>query len=1463
MLAALVALLGCIFVLPAQSQCVSLNSAGTLYVQNFDSLAISGMSSALPAGWLLAESGTNANATYTAGTGSGTGGDTYSFGAASSTERALGGLQSGSLIPQFGACFINNTGAALGSLSIAYVGEQWRLGAVGRVDRLDFAYSLDASSLTTGTWTDVNTLDFTAPVTAGTAGALDGNAIANRTALSHQITGLNIPSGATFYIRWQDFNATSSDDGLAVDDFSLQASALVIQPDLSITSVSQAEGNSGTTPFTFTVNLSTPAGPAGVSFDIAAVAGTATIGTDFAANSLTGVSIPSGSSSYQFTVLVNGDTVAEGNETFTVVVSNITGANPTGGTVTGTGTIQNDDAGVDLSIAAISLPEGNSGTTTFTFTVLLSAPAPVGGVTFDIATSSGTATSGTDFVANSLTGQVIPEGATSYLFNVLVNGDSAAEPDETFSVTVTNVSGAVVLAGTATGTIVTDDITRIHAVQGSGSTSPLSGQTVSVEGIVTMISQGPGTLLGFFIQEPDALVDADPLTSEGMFIFTNATPASVQLGDLVRVTGLVTEFGTAPNSLTEIGTPAASPVVQFVSSNNGLPAFTQVSLPVATAGDLERFEGMRVRFSQTLTVSDHFNLAQYGELGLSVNGRLMQPTNVIDPNDASPAGTTSSGSTNVSAVLAKADLNARSSIILDGSPTTFAATVPFLDPVTNTIRLGSTLNDMTGVLGQLGGTHRVYPDVAPVITHASRPSTAPDVGGNVRVASLNVLNYFNGDGVGGGFPTSRGATTAAEFLRQRAKVIQAVLGLNADVVGLLEIENDGTGPNSAIQDLVNGLNAATAPGTWALIPDPTGYSATPGGSDLIKPAIIFRPGNVAPVGDSLTSSDSAFSSGRSPVAQTFRLLSNDERFTLVVNHFKSKGSGGGGLDADQGDGQGFYNNRRKLQATALLGFMSSLTAATPRIITMGDFNAYEQEDPMDILREGGLTTIVNDDYSYLFDGQSGSLDHALGTSALMTTVSGAAHWHINADEPAFLDYNVENKATAGCSTACTLPDYFAASPFRAADHDPIVVGLQLNAAQFTVTPSAGSNGSINPSTPQAVTQGQTFPFTVTPDAGYVATVGGTCGGALVGNAYTTATITANCTVVATFSLDVTANVASHDFNDDGRSDVLWKGPAGEVELWLMDGGTVLSQHQLLGGGTGYFISQVADFNGDGRADLVWQSGDGASLLWLMDGGTVAGAADLFGGGTNWRVRHIGDFNGNGRADLVWEESVTGATSIWLMNGGSFVSGADLVGPNTGWRIGHVADFNGDGKSDLVWEHSSGAASLWLMDGTSYLGGMDLVGSGTGWRVKHVGDFNGDGRADLLWEHTSGATNLWLMNGAALLGGGVGLVGGGSGYEVKAVGDFNGDGRQDLLWQSAQGAVLVWLMNGGTVLGTADLVGANSGYEVQWVRDYNGDGRADLLWRNTVDGSTLLWFMNGTTVTSTVGLRGPTNQLPEP
>lgn len=333
-----------------KAQTVSLTTLGSASTQNFNTLnntAGSTTNNLTITGWFMTETGGGArdNEQYGVDTGGSNIGDTYSYGTAGNTDRAIGAVQSGTLVSIIGASFTNNTGGTITSLDIAYTGEQWRIGntAASRDDRMDFSYNLTATDLTTGTWTDVNAGDFINPIkTNGTAIALDGNNAANKTAITFSITGLNIANGATFWIRWNDLNASGADDGLAIDDFSITPQGTMPDPDLTVNDVSQVEGNSGTTTFTYTVSLSAPAGAGGVTFDIATADGTGTdADDDYDSQTLTSQTITAGNSTYNFNVTVNADANCEANETFFVNVTNVTGATVTDGQ--GQGTITNDE----------------------------------------------------------------------------------------------------------------------------------------------------------------------------------------------------------------------------------------------------------------------------------------------------------------------------------------------------------------------------------------------------------------------------------------------------------------------------------------------------------------------------------------------------------------------------------------------------------------------------------------------------------------------------------------------------------------------------------------------------------------------------------------------------------------------------------------------------------------------------------------------------------------------------------------------------------------------------------------------------------------------------------------------------------------------------------------------------------------------------------------------------------------
>ncbi|MBN1313846.1 MAG: ExeM/NucH family extracellular endonuclease, partial [Anaerolineales bacterium] len=326
-----------------------------------------------------------------------------------------------------------------------------------------------------------------------------------------------------------------------------------------------------------------------------------------------------------------------------------------------------------------------------------------------------------------------------------------------------------------------------------------------------------------------------------------------------------------------------------------------------------------------------------------------------------------------------------------------------------------------------------------------------DVGGRLKVASFNVLNYFNGDGQGGGFPTSRGARTLEEFNRQRTKIITAVLAIDANVIGLMEIENDGYDQYSAIQDLVNGLNAVAGAGTYAFI-DP-GVAVI--GTDEIAVGMIYQPGSVTPVGAAAILDDTFDPTyrddyNRPALAQTFEENATGEMFTAVVNHLKSKGSACDAIgDPDTGDGQGNCNLTRTHAMTVEISWLATdpTGSGDTDIIMLGDMNAYAMEDPIEAARDAGYTDLHQkyvglEDYSYIFDGFSGYLDHALTNDSLTTQVTGATTWHINADEPTVLDYDMQHNP----------PELYSPDAYRASDHDPVIVGFDLKPTYKTFLP---------------------------------------------------------------------------------------------------------------------------------------------------------------------------------------------------------------------------------------------------------------------------------------------------------------------------------------------------------------------------------------------------------------------------
>jgi len=614
--------------------------------------------------------------------------------------------------------------------------------------------------------------------------------------------------------------------------------------------------------------------------------------------------------------------------------------------------------------------------------------------------------------------------------------------------TPVGAEGPVKAAHAAVLGVCGDPATFLHDVQGSGGASPIVGGTVTVEAVVVGDFQPNdgdafhSDLGGFYLQEEDGDADDSEATSEGVFVYAPAAP-DVHIGDVVRLRGKVSEYF----GLTEVGDVSGLVVC---ATNAAPPTPTTVVLPVASPDAFEQVEGMSVVLPGPLTISEFFNFDRYGEMQLTAptgplaaNGRSFQPTAVHAPDDA--------GATFISDALAGLPLRR---ITLDDG-----RTVQNPDParhpdagafsLTNRLRGGDTLEDVVGIMDQRYDLYRIQPTAGATYRAANpRPATPAAVGGDVHVAGFNVHNEFTtldtGSPVCGptGGQACRGADTAEEFARQRAKIVAALAILDADIVGLTEIQNPSvSGPDSALLDLVSGLDDAAGAGAYAAID--TGAI----GTDAIKVALVYRPAVVTPVGDyaildSTVDPDFLDTRNRPALAQTFEANATGQRFTVVVNHLKSKGSDCDDLgDPDTGDGQGNCNITRTRAAEALVRWLATDPTGSydPDVLLVGDYNSYDHEDPIAALLAGGYTDLLGSfqgehAYTYVFDGLLGYLDYGLGSSSLTPQVTGTTAWHINADEPDLLDYDMTFKQPA--QNALFEPD-----PYRASDHDPVLVGL--------------------------------------------------------------------------------------------------------------------------------------------------------------------------------------------------------------------------------------------------------------------------------------------------------------------------------------------------------------------------------------------------------------------------------------
>ena len=563
------------------------------------------------------------------------------------------------------------------------------------------------------------------------------------------------------------------------------------------------------------------------------------------------------------------------------------------------------------------------------------------------------------------------------------------------------------------------DRPALGVVQGTGVRSPFEGQRVDVQGVVT--GNFVSGLDGFFLQDAAGEEDGDEATSDAVFVhWPRGSEPKVRRGDRVRVAGVVAERGKDDDVQTAIE------ATEVKTMGRGAVAARIIGQAPAALADWESLEGMWLRFSTPLTVSGNSGLVRFGELVASFGGRQWQPTERHPPGPQ--------------AKIAQDDARRRRLVLDDNRDGEFPENLWFLPDglsAANTFRNGSELRDVEGILEQRYGWRLQLTAALENIEHAKRPA-APKFPAGLRAGSFNVLNWFNGDGRGKGYPTERGASDAAEAARQLDKLVASFDALRPDVAALMELENDGFDAQSSVAQLVAALNAKLGAGEYALVETRESL-----GDDSIRVGIVYRPAALAPKGEPVTLATGAFADrNRPPLAQAFAPAAGGEPFVVVANHFKSKGSceEAGDGDRDTQDGQGCWNATRTRAARELAEWLAgNPTGQGTRTLVLGDLNSHGQEDPVRALRDAGWRDAfeivgAKRPYSFVHNGYSGRLDHAFASDALAPFVAHAMEWHVNADESDAFDYNREKRR----------PEWYVPDAYRSSDHDPMIVVLDFS-----------------------------------------------------------------------------------------------------------------------------------------------------------------------------------------------------------------------------------------------------------------------------------------------------------------------------------------------------------------------------------------------------------------------------------
>ncbi|MFN2292817.1 MAG: ExeM/NucH family extracellular endonuclease [Candidatus Promineifilaceae bacterium] len=563
-----------------------------------------------------------------------------------------------------------------------------------------------------------------------------------------------------------------------------------------------------------------------------------------------------------------------------------------------------------------------------------------------------------------------------------------------------------------------DEATPIHLIQGNGETSPLVNTAVIIEGVVIGDYQGELKLGGFFLQEEVAAMDSDPLTSEGLFITDGPNTEEVTAGEILRLQGEVAEVDGL-TSLVNISSWQRCNTETAVEPQS-------ISLPLNDPLTWEALEGMLVIFTPKLTVIDNERWGSEGIVGLA-GERLYYPTMFTDPGPLAQEAV---------------ETNSRHQITLDdGSMVDDPLPYPSYIGPGNTLRLGDTAENVTGIVAEADEGYRIQPTKLVNFKRDNpRQVLAPLIPGRTRIAHVNVGGFFNGDGQGLGFTPGLGAQSAVEYERQRTKLVNTILNLDAAIVGLTDIENDDYDEDSAVQNLVSALNAAVGEEDSYQVIEVAG-EVQAGFADTA--VLIYRQDVISPKGDPLTLSDYPFEElSRRPLAQQFVSIASGQEILLFVAQFPERGNcpDEGDPNANQGDGQACWHKLRAEAAGSLAAWVNEQQTKTGiEALVIGDFNSYAKEDALQVLVEAGLTMVESPEsdeipYSAVFNGQLGTLNHGLITNGLKAKAALVQRWHINADEPPALDYRETNQ-----------PLLYTPEAYRSAGQDPLIIDLAADA----------------------------------------------------------------------------------------------------------------------------------------------------------------------------------------------------------------------------------------------------------------------------------------------------------------------------------------------------------------------------------------------------------------------------------